>query len=204
MNYSSLHVFLHKKITLNNRIKVLSNELSKIIESGNVLDVGCGSGEISDQIMKKNNRISIKGIDILVRPKTRIPVERYDGKYYPYLNNTFDSVIFVDVLHHTQDPYLLLKEAKRVSRRFIIIKDHNCNNRYHKKVLSFTDWFGNSQYGIHLELNFLSKSEWMQLFRKLDLKPLFYKQIKLYPRITKLIFWSEMDFIIKLEISKHE
>jgi ubiquinone/menaquinone biosynthesis C-methylase UbiE len=195
---------LHRKVTLNNRIKVLSDELSKIIDSGNILDVGCGSGEISVQIMDKNKLVSIKGIDILVRPNNLIPVEKYDGKSFPASDNTFDFVIFIDVLHHTPDPYLLLKEAKRVSRKYIIIKDHNCNNLFHKRVLSFTDWFGNVQYGVHLELNFLSKNKWMEMFNKLGLKSVFYQNVKLYPWYTKFIFWKEMDFIIKLEIDKGE
>jgi len=153
---------------------------------------------------EKNKFVFIKGIDILVRPETCIPVEGYDGKFYPASDNTFDSVIFVDVLHHAPDICHLLKEAKRVSRKYIIIKDHNCNNLFHTKVLSFTDWFGNFLYGVNIELNFLSKNEWMGIFNKLGLKTIFYKQVKLYPWFTKPIFWRDMDFIIKLEINKYE
>lgn len=203
INYS-FHKFLHRKITLNNRIKVLSNELSKIIDPGNVLDVGCGSGEISFQIITKNKLVSIKGIDVLKRPATLIPVEEYDGKSFPASDNVYDSVIFIDVLHHTPDPYLLLEEAKRVSKHFIIIKDHNCNKLFQKKVLSFTDWFGNAQFGVHLELNFLSSKKWNEMFMSLGLKPVFYKEVKLYPWFTRIIFWKNMDFIVKLELIKKD
>ena len=198
----SLHKYLHKKITLNNRIKVLSFELSRIIDPGSVLDVGCGSGEISQKVMDRNGSVSIIGIDVLVRPNTMIPVEEYQGEIFPASDNKFDSVIFIDVLHHTPNPFLLLKEAKRVSRKYIIIKDHNCNNSFQRKILSFTDWFGNFHFGVHLERNFFSKNEWMGMLNKLDLKVISYKPVKIYPWFTKVIFWEEMDFIIKLQIDK--
>ncbi len=39
----------------------------------------------------------------------------------PFKNNTFNTLIFGDVLEHVKDPYVILKEAKRVSRDKIII-----------------------------------------------------------------------------------
>jgi 2-polyprenyl-3-methyl-5-hydroxy-6-metoxy-1,4-benzoquinol methylase len=39
-----------------------------------------------------------------------------------YTKASFDVVMFVDVLHHTKDPMVLLREARRVARRAIVVK----------------------------------------------------------------------------------
>ena len=68
--------------------------------------------------------LSLRGIDVLVRPATKIPVEPFDGKHLPLPDASVDAVMFIDVLHHTADPMVLLREANCVARRLILIKDH--------------------------------------------------------------------------------
>jgi len=65
---------------------------------------------------------SIQGIDIFLRPRLQIPVLKYDGVHIPHPDQSFDAVIFLDVLHHTTDPMSLLREACRVSRKYIIMR----------------------------------------------------------------------------------
>jgi hypothetical protein len=38
-----------------------------------------------------------------------------------------DLIANVDVLHHTTEPMILLREAARVARQVILIKDHPLN-----------------------------------------------------------------------------
>jgi ubiquinone/menaquinone biosynthesis C-methylase UbiE len=193
---NKFHKLLHEKLTLKNRINVLSSKLSSLInENSSILDVGAGSGFISSNIAQKTNSL-IMGIDVLLRPDTLIPVKLFDGKTIPFPDNSFDYVIFIDVLHHTPDPMCLMNEAKRVARKFIIIKDHNCNNWRQKKILCFTDWFGNAQFGVHMEYNFLSRKKWLDIWAKQNL--VIEKEIidfGLYPSYSKIVFWKDMDFI---------
>ena len=65
----------------------------------------------------------ITGIDVLLRDHTHIPVVEFDGTTIPFPDRSFDTLVFVDVLHHTNDPVLLLREAARVARNTIVIKD---------------------------------------------------------------------------------
>jgi 2-polyprenyl-3-methyl-5-hydroxy-6-metoxy-1,4-benzoquinol methylase len=46
----------------------------------------------------------VRGIDIMARPTSHIPVDIFDGQTIPHPDKSFDVVSFVDVLHHTDDP----------------------------------------------------------------------------------------------------
>jgi len=72
----------------------------------------------------KRPRISIDGIDVLLRRDVAIPVKRFNGRSIPYGEGSFDVVMFIDVLHHAAEPMILLREAVRVARQMILIKDH--------------------------------------------------------------------------------
>jgi hypothetical protein len=53
----------------------------------------------------------------------------------------------VDVLHHTDDVTVLLREAARVGRIFVLLKDHLCENLRDNATLRFMDWMGNRPHG---------------------------------------------------------
>ena len=55
--------------------------------------------------------------------------------------------MFVDVLHHTDDPMVLLREAGRVASGFVLIKDHTQNGILAGRRLRFMDWVGNARHG---------------------------------------------------------
>jgi len=102
----------------------------------------------------------ISGIDVLVRDVAEIPVTRYDGRTIPFGDDSFDTVLLIDVLHHTGDAAALLAEAARVARGCVIVKDHLCESRMDGWLLSFMDWVGNRPHGVSLEYNYLSAADW--------------------------------------------
>src|SRR5437763_17176570 len=111
----SLVGILHDQFVFGRRTRILADSLATLIPRGaRVLDVGCGDGTIDQLILARRPDISIEGIDPLVRAQARIPVRSFDGSNIPYPDRSFDVVMFVDVLHHTRDPRILLREAARV------------------------------------------------------------------------------------------
>ncbi len=115
----------HDRFVFQRRVRVLGTALADLLDDGaRVLDIGCGDGFIDKQIGKARPDLTISGIDVLLRPDTHIPVELFDGTTIPYGDASVDVVMFVDVLHHTDDPEVLLREARRVARRAIVLKDH--------------------------------------------------------------------------------
>jgi len=108
--------------------------------------------------------------------------------------------MFVDVLHHTKDPLVLLGEARRVSRRWIVIKDHFRDGFLANETLRFMDWVGNARYGVALPYNYWSSQQWTDGFTRLGLTTA--KQILglgLYPFWANWLFGRGLHFVVLLE-----
>jgi len=161
-----------------------------------VLDVGCGDGLISKLIQNKRSDISIKGIDVLLRPQTHIPVTKFDGQKIPYADNDFDVVMFIDVLHHTLDPNILLHEAARVTKSCLLIKDHTKDGLLAGPTLRFMDWVGNARHGVALPCNYWPENLWHDTFRKMDLEVSSWTQkVALYPWWATWLFGRSLHFV---------
>jgi len=164
-----------------------------------VLDVGCGDGTLDTLILAARPDVSIHGIDVLIRPETRIPVTQFDGKRIPFENASFDAVLFVDVLHHTQDPLDLMREASRVSRSTLVIKDHTKDGALAGPTLRFMDWVGNAHHGVVLPYNYWPESSWQAAFKTLDLQvEQWSAEIGLYPWPASLLFDRRLHFVVRL------
>src|ERR1035441_8995433 len=115
---------LHGDFVFKRRIERLAFWLASIIpQNASVLDIGAGDGSLDSLLLKRRPDIGIEGIDVLVRPDTAIPVQKFDGRHIPFPDRSWDIALFVDVLHHAGNAADLLAEATRVSRA-VIIKDH--------------------------------------------------------------------------------
>ena len=155
----------------NRRIWVLSRALADAIPArGTVLDIGCGDGQLARALMKIRPDLKIEGVDVVARPKTLMPIAQYDGITLPFADKSFDYVTIVDVLHHTDDPTVVLAEASRVARNGVVIKDHLREGPLAQATLAFMDWCGNIGDGVPLPYNFLSRSEWQAAFFKARLQ----------------------------------
>lgn len=193
---------VHNSLVLGRRLRVLASHLGSLMPTqGTVLDVGCGGGVISSLIMDSRSGLTIEGIDVLARPTCAIPMQVYDGERYPYPDNSFDVVMFTDVLHHTPDPVALLEEAARVARRAILIKDHLCDSAMAKRILSFMDWVGNRPHGVVLPYNYLSTDQWNSAWERLGTHPDAYlTNLGLYPWFARPVFERGLHFICRLPI----
>ena len=128
----------HGELVFQRRTRVRSERLARLLPDGaSVLDVGCGDGLIDKLIGSTRPDLRITGTDLIVRPQTHVPVTPFDGKTLPYEDDSVDVVMFVDVLHHTDDPKILLREARRVARRAVVLKDHTRDGLFAGLTLRF-------------------------------------------------------------------
>jgi SAM-dependent methyltransferase len=164
-----------------------------------VLDVGCGSGDIARAIMRRRPDVGIEGIDVLIRGDTAIPVREYDGSHIPFPDRAFTVAMFVDVLHHTDDPARVLDEAKRVASDAVVIKDHFRDGLLAGPTLRFMDWVGNAGHGVRLPYNYLSRREWQALWAETGLRiDRIEERLGLYPWPARWLFERGLHFVARL------
>ena len=193
---------VHGSFVHNRRVLVLAEHIAGLLpRGGTVLDVGCGDGLLARWVMDKRPDVSIRGIDVRVRDGTHIPVDGFDGTTIPYADKDFDAVMFVDVLHHTDDPMVLLIEANRVARRMVVIKDHLLAGFMAGATLRFMDRVGNARHDVALPHNYWSRQKWHSAIEELGMRAAFWEErVGLYPVPASWLFGRSLHFVARLDV----
>lgn len=101
-----------------------------------VIDIGCGDGAYSLELLERGGAASIVGIDPAqaavetARRRTRGKPATFDvarADKLAYDSNSFDVAHLRGVLHHMDNPQEGLKEAFRVARQVIVIEPNGYN-----------------------------------------------------------------------------
>jgi SAM-dependent methyltransferase len=188
---------LQRVFVYDRRIQRLAELLSQIIPaSGRVLDVGSGDGKLAWTVLQRRPDLQIEGVDVLMRPKTWITMKSFDGTTLPYPDASFDAVVLIDVLHHTVDPVALLREALRVSRGGLIVKDHVLQGFVANARLRLMDYAGNADHRVALPYNYMSEAQWTRIETLLGLNVVTrIKKLDLYRWPLDYFFGSGLHFI---------
>jgi len=190
----------HSQSISQRRIVRLKEALLELIpKNASVLDVGCGNGLLTKLLAEERTDVRMEGIDIKKREKMYYPIKLVTGDRLPCEDHSYDVVMFVDVLHHTTITEQMLREAVRVSRRNIIIKDHLLCGWLSGPTLRLMDDIGNRNEGIAMPYNYWAKDQWSQAFQDLGLHVDQWKtRLALYPEPLNWMFERNMHFIAKL------
>lgn len=107
-----------------------ARDLFSHADARSALDIGCGDGAFFASL-----GIPGVGLDIsqeaVRQARTRgIDARIHDvaGSSLPFPDDSFDAVILLDTLEHLYEPRSLLVEARRVSRRYVIVSVPNFNS----------------------------------------------------------------------------
>jgi ubiquinone/menaquinone biosynthesis C-methylase UbiE len=135
-----------------------------------VLDIGCATGEYTKRL--KDHEFECIGVDKnpdYVKEANAKGNEAYrmDAKHLEFSDKSFDTALLFEVLEHIDDPSEVLKEAKRVSRKNVLITVPDC-----------TDFDYLSQMGLTFE-HMLEKDH-VNFFTKSDLEGLLSEHFKDY------------------------
>ena len=190
---------MHEKHVKNRRVAVLASLLAPLLpDKGRILDVGSGDGQLAAELMRRKPGLQIEGIDTLVRPQTAIPTRQFDGEHIDAPNDSYDACMFVDVLHHADEPIELLREAARVGQT-IVLKDHLREGLFANSTLTFMDRVHNSRYGVSLPCRYWSEREWRDVFSMLNIKPdVWQDRLKLYPAWANWLFGRRLHVLATL------
>lgn len=178
-------ITVHQKLSHNRRIETLSRHIADIIRTiepagheVRCLDTGCGDMRIAERVARLAPNTVWSCTDIHELPSELKSTERwkkyrtFDGRNIPFPDNSFDVVLFCDVLHHVQtNAQALLAEAARVGR-LIIIKDHFEYSLWSRVMLWLMDFVGNWGYGVSLPKRYFTRKGFAKLAGRAGLRPL--------------------------------
>jgi SAM-dependent methyltransferase len=191
----------HRALVFGRRARVLADALAPLIpaETRTALDIGCGDGTIASLLAQRRPDLAIEGVEVTPRPTCNIPCRAFDGAQLPFPDRSFDVCLFVDVLHHTTDVTQLLREAARVSRSSVVLKDHLSESSFDHATLRAMDWVGNRPHGVTLTYNYQSLGQWQQHFASCGLEATqLSSALPLYPFPFSLLFGRKLHFVAQL------
>jgi SAM-dependent methyltransferase len=162
--------FLHRARTT--RDEAIVDGIARVAPTSpaSMLDIGCSDGRIAARVAARLGVPTVNGADVELQPDARIDVTVYDGRTLPFDDRSFDLVTIVDVLHHAEDPAVVLTEARRVLRDggAVVVKDHVRHGVWSDQVLLRMDTASN--FGVHevTRGRYLSMSEWVALVARCE------------------------------------
>ena len=106
-----------------------------------VLDLGCGLGGYRRALAEQG--FETKALDVAADYVERarsigVDAERYDGERIPLGDRSVDTVILLEVIEHLDDPARLLREARRVARRNVLVTTPNCTQDFGDVPVEFS------------------------------------------------------------------
>src|SRR4030042_1616346 len=124
-DYTEHHLqkYLHFYRSGRRKIKIrIVSRLLGVIEGKSVLDIGIGEGFFSRLcIQKKAKTISLDFADPMIQyHKENNPdftLVQADAQYLPFKNESFDTVLALDVIEHLPSPSAFLNELTRVLKK---------------------------------------------------------------------------------------
>jgi ubiquinone/menaquinone biosynthesis C-methylase UbiE len=140
-----------------------------IQHAGNrVLDIGCATGEY----IRRLNECGFECVGVEANPEyveaaknKGLEVYNMDARHLAFPDKSFDTALLFEVLEHIDDPAEVLKEARRVSRKNLLITVPDC-----------TGFDKLSQIGLTFE-HMLEKDH-VNFFAKEDLEALLSKHFE--------------------------
>lgn len=194
---------LHEELVFPRRVRILAQRLAPHLpETGRALDLGCGDGRIAAAVQAARPGLAVRGADVLIRPKTHVAVDRFDGNTLPYEDRRFDAVMIVDVLHHADDPIRVLREAARVCRGVLVLKDHLSDPWLGRLRLTVMDVVGNARHGVCLANAYWDRARWRAAFRDVGLEEQFWdERLGLYPPPLRWLLEDSLHFLARLRVA---
>lgn len=174
MNYYRVFSKIYKMAA-----KKMCLECQEFIPRGaKILDLGCGSGIVT-KTLQDFFQAEVIGVDIEDKRIVDVPFQIIDGQNLPFKDEEFEICFISYVLHHSENPQRLLKEAKRVSKKIIIYEDlpEGILSRLICKIhgTTYSLFFKNKNH------SFKSESQWEKIFKEIGLIVLFKRRINHFP-----------------------
>lgn len=191
---------VHRRFLLARRVDRLAQLiLPHLPEHASILDIGAGDGRLAASLLSQRPSMMVRGLDVLIRAETAIPITTFDGRSLPLPDSAVDYALLIDVLHHADEPEQLLREALRVASAGVVIKDHLAEGPVDHWTLRLMDWIGNAGHGVRLPYAYLSQRQWKALFNRVGGRIASWDgHLGLYPPPASWMFDRGLHFLALL------
>ena len=197
--FSAIFEHYHRTNPAPRTDRVSSALAAHIGRAESLLDIGCGEGRITKDLATRIGATRDNGVDVLVQPERIIDVVPYDGRTLPFEDASFEAVTLVDVLHHCEDFTAVLREAVRVAKRVVAIKDHFAFGPVSAKVLHWMDLFGNAKYSVPVRGTYFSPPQWVEMVSAAGARiDALEWPVRMHDMPWRLIGWPELQFTARL------
>lgn len=132
-----------------------------------ILDLGAGNCVVCQVLIDQNFKVmplDVRNVSFVEGLEPML----YNGEELPFMAKEFEAAMLLTMLHHTKNPDNILREAKRVSRKLIIIEEVY-TNKIQKLVTFFLDSLFTLEFFGHPHTN-RTDEEWKQTFDRLGLE----------------------------------
>lgn len=105
--------------------------LCDTVRAGNLLDVGAGTGRAVAFLRDRRPGLDVVGVEPVAALRAQAEARGIggvldgDGTALPFDDDSFDVVIATAVMHHLEDPSVVIAEMCRVARKAVMISDAN-------------------------------------------------------------------------------
>lgn len=128
-----------------------------------VLDVGCGMGYALEVLGEQYQAITF-GCDVVPSTHRIQRFCRFDGEHLPFADNSIDVAVLIFVLHHAEDPLVVLKEASRVARKAVLVVEDTPRTLFDRRWGEIHIRRFNKRHNIPWQGNGRTEAEWEKLF----------------------------------------
>ena len=91
--------------------------------NGDVLDIGCGAGNVARAIAESRPELRVHGVDVSAgalevarRAAPEVDFQLAAAESLPFQDESMSAVVMLDVLEHLENPAAVLREIRRVLR----------------------------------------------------------------------------------------
>jgi SAM-dependent methyltransferase len=171
------------KKTLTNRAKIVKGQIEPYLVGESLLDIGCGNGIIASLVKERFRDVRLLDVVDYTLPQLQLRFDTYkEEERLPTGGQQFDSVLLLTVLHHSNNPVELLRQAwDATAKRLVIIESvigvHSLEEGIAYELAdsseelqigyaAFIDWFYNRVLhdDVPVPYNFTSPERWSSVF----------------------------------------
>lgn len=158
-----------------------------------VLDIGCGMGYALD-VLAEDYGATAFGCDVVEPSDGTERFTRFDGRNLPFADKSVDMAMLIFVLHHADDPSVLLLEASRVAREAVLVVEDTPTTAFDVKWGSMHIRSFSKRHGIPWSGKIRTEEEWRQLFHFWGLELKSAHRLKRFERLPPV---SRTAFVLQ-------